>query len=202
MRGRGGRRGLDDEGGFGEHFGRGRGGPFGRRGGGGPGGGAGAARGGMRRGRLFGREELRLMVLALLADGPQHGYQLMRGFEERSGGGYVPSPGVLYPLLAMLEEMALVDSVTADDGKRRQVVLTDAGRAELAAGQDVADAAFARLAALATAAARTDVAPVRRAMTNLKTALGERLGREGADGELAFAIAALLDEATQKIERL
>ncbi len=146
------------------------------------------------------------MVLALLADGPQHGYQLMRAFEDRSGGDYAPSPGVLYPLLAMLEEMALVESVPAADGKRRQVALTEAGRAELGSGMATAEAAFARLASLASAAARTDAVPVRRAMANLKSALAERLGRQpdgtAAEGELAFAIAALLDEATQKIERL
>ncbi|MBC2666878.1 helix-turn-helix transcriptional regulator, partial [Novosphingobium flavum] len=175
--------------------GRGR---HGRRGG--PGGGAGG--GGMRRGRLFGREELRLMVLSLLAEGPQHGYQLMRAFEERSGGGYVPSPGVLYPLLAMLEEMGLIETAPADDGKRRQSSLSEAGQAELVTGKALADAAFARLSALASAAARTDAAPVRRAMTNLKTALGDRLGRDGTDSETIFAIAALIDEAAQKIERL
>lgn len=151
---------------------------------------------------MFARDELRLMVLSLLAHGPQHGYQLMRAFEERSGGAYVPSPGVLYPLLAMVEEMGLVEGAPAEDGKRRQVALTDSGRAELASGQALADTAFARLAALASEAARTDAGPVRRAMTNLKTALGERLGRDPADGEVAFAIAALLDEAAQKIERL
>lgn len=142
------------------------------------------------------------MVLSLLGEGPQHGYQLMRAFEDKSSGAYVPSPGVLYPLLAMLEEMGLVDSVAADDGKRRQVSLSAAGRAELAAGQAIADAAFARIAAMASAAAITDAAPVRRAMTSLRSALAERLGREGADSETAFAIAALLDEAAQKIERL
>jgi DNA-binding PadR family transcriptional regulator len=175
---------------------RGRGG----RGGGGMGGGGG--RGGMRRGRLFAREELRLMVLALLAEGPQHGYQLMRAFEEKAGGAYVPSPGVLYPLLAMLEELGEVESTPAEDGKRRQVALTDTGRAALDTGKAVADTALARLAALAAATSRADVAPVRRAMTNLKTALADRLGRDGGDGEIGFAIAAVLDEAAQKIERL
>jgi len=170
----------DDESGLGG--GRGFGGGRGRSGG--PG------RGGMRRGRLFGREELHLMVLSLLSEGPQHGYQLMRAFDDRSGGAYVPSPGVLYPLLAMLEELGEVEMTPVADGKRRQVTLAEAGRTALEAGQAVADAA--------------DLAPVRRAMTSLKTALGDRLGRSAADAgtELAFAIAAVLDEAAQKIERL
>jgi len=184
------------EGGRGGHHGRGFGGGRGRSGG--PG------RGGMRRGRLFGREELHLMVLSLLSEGPQHGYQLMRAFDDRSGGAYVPSPGVLYPLLAMLEELGEVEMTPVADGKRRQVTLAEAGRTALEAGQAVADAAFARLGALAPAADAADLAPVRRAMTSLKTALGDRLGRSAADAgtELAFAIAAVLDEAAQKIERL
>jgi DNA-binding PadR family transcriptional regulator len=191
------------EGGRGGHHGRG----FGRGGhgfGGGRGRSGGPGRGGMRRGRLFGREELHLMVLSLLSEGPQHGYQLMRAFDDRSGGAYVPSPGVLYPLLAMLEELGEVEMTPVADGKRRQVTLAEAGRTALEAGQAVADAAFARLGALAPAADAADLAPVRRAMTSLKTALGDRLGRSAADAgtELAFAIAAVLDEAAQKIERL
>lgn len=179
----------------GEHFGEGRGG-FGGGFGGGPRGG-----GGGRRGKRFAGEELRLMVLGLLEAGPQHGYQLIRTFAERSSDAYSPSPGVLYPLLTLLADMGLVEEAPGE-GSRRSYRLTEAGTAELDGKRAELAAAFARLAALGEDAGRADAAPVRRAMMNLRTAAIQRLTREGADAETAFAIAALLDEAAQKIERL
>ncbi|MBS0475992.1 MAG: helix-turn-helix transcriptional regulator [Proteobacteria bacterium] len=175
--------------GFGQR-GHGRRGGFGDEGG--PGG---------RRGKRFAGEELRLMVLALLESGPQHGYQLIRSFAEKSNEAYSPSPGVLYPLLTLLQDMDLIEEAPGE-GRTRSFELTEAGKAELEANRERADGALARLAAMGEQAGRTDAAPVRRAMMNLRTAAIQRLTREGVDNETAFAIAALLDEAAQKIERL
>ncbi|MDE2435574.1 MAG: helix-turn-helix transcriptional regulator [Sphingomonadales bacterium] len=164
---------------------------------------AGGGGGGGRRGKRFAGEELRLMVLGLLADeAPQHGYQLIRSFADKSNQAYSPSPGVLYPLLTLLADMGLVEEAAVEGGARRSYALTDAGRAEVEAKKAEIDAAFARLAAMADEARRTDAAPVRRAMMNLRTAAIQRLTREGGDDETAFAVAAILDEAAQRIERL
>lgn len=177
-------------GGFARHGGHGRHGGFGRGEGG-------------RRGKRFAGEELRLMVLGLLAEtAPQHGYQLIRNFAEKSSDAYSPSPGVLYPLLTLLADMDLVEEASDESSSRRSYALTEAGKAEVAAKQAEIDAAFARLAGMAEQAGRADPAPVRRAMMNLRTAAVQRMTREGTDAETAFAIAALLDEAAQKIERL
>lgn len=182
-------------GGF-EHGGRGRHGGFG-----GPFGGHGGHGG--RRGKRFAGEELRLMVLGLLAENaPQHGYQLIRSFAEKSGDAYSPSPGVLYPLLTLLADMDLIAELAIDGSTRRSYSLTEAGEAEVAEKKDELDAAFARLAAMADQAGRADPAPVRRAMMNLRTAAVQRMTSGTADAETAFAIAAILDEAAQKIERL
>lgn len=176
--------------------------PFGGRGDGERfGGGRGGFGGGGRRGKRFAGEDLRLMVLALLESEPQHGYQLIRAFAERSGDAYAPSPGVLYPLLTLLQDMSLI-AEEPGEGRTRSFALTDAGKAELAANRDAAQAALARLAAMAEDAERTDAAPVRRAMMNLRTAAIQRMRKAGADEQTTFAIAALLDEAAQKIERL
>lgn len=178
-------------GGFSPRHGHGRRGGFGDGGEGG------------RRGKRFAGEELRLMVLGLLAEtAPQHGYQLIRAFAEKSGDAYSPSPGVLYPLLTLLADMDLVEEAAADGGSRRSYALTDAGKAEVAAKQAEIPALFARLAGMAEQAGKAEAAPVRRAMMNLRTASIQRLTREGTDAETAFAIAALLDDAAQKIERL
>ncbi|WP_374528644.1 PadR family transcriptional regulator [Novosphingobium sp.] len=184
----------------GEHFGHGFAEGFGEGFGRGPRGGGGGFGGG-RRGKRFAGEELRLMVLGLLERGPQHGYQLIRSFAEKSGEAYSPSPGVLYPLLTLLADMGLAEEAPGE-GSRRSYQLTDAGKAELEAKRAEVDAAFARLAALGDDAGKANAAPVRRAMMNLRTAAIQRLTRDGADAETAFAIAALLDEAAQKIERL
>src|SRR5579863_9703476 len=98
---------------------------------------------GGRRGKRFSGDELRLMVLSLLDGEPQHGYQLIRGFAEKSGDAYAPSPGVLYPLLTLLADMGLVEEVESEaGGSRRSFALTDAGRAELEAQRELASAAL------------------------------------------------------------
>jgi len=162
---------------------------------------------GGRRGKRFSGDELRLMVLSLVDGEPQHGYQLIRGFAEKSGDAYAPSPGVLYPLLTLLADMGLVEEVANEaGGSRRSFALTDAGRIELAAQRELATAALQRLVDMAGETRRTDPAPVRRAMMNLRTAAVQRLtsgeGRTKGEDELAFRIAEILDEAARTIERL
>jgi DNA-binding PadR family transcriptional regulator len=73
------------------------------------------------------RGEVRIAVLLLLAEGPMHGYQLMRAINDRTSGRWSPSPGAVYPTISQLEDEGIV-SVTAEGG-RRLVRLTDAGRA-------------------------------------------------------------------------
>lgn len=159
--------------------------------------------GGGRRGKRFAGEELRLMVLGLLAErAPQHGYQLIRNFAQRSADAYRPSPGVLYPMLTLLADMGLVEELAGEGSARRSYQLTLAGRAELSAKAAELGGAFSRLAAMADQTNRTDAAPIRRAMMNLRTAAIQRMSQDGTDPETAFAIAAILDEAAQKIERI
>lgn len=183
----------------GEGFGRGFGGPFG---GGFGGGGRGDGFGRGRRGKMFTGDELRLMLLALLVEKPEHGYQLKRLFAERSNDAYTPSPGVLYPLLSLLEDEDMIAHAEGGTGSKRQWVPTEAGRAEVETNKEAIAALFDRLAKLGEANSRTDNAPVRRAVHNMKAALMERLSREGTDSEIGFEIAKIIDEATQKIERL
>lgn len=107
-------------------------GPFGRgpsRGRGGPGGPE-----GLRFGRFLRDGDLRLVALALIEDGPRHGYDLIKALEERSGGFYSPSPGVVYPTLTYLEEAG--HAVSAADGNKKVYSITDAGRAYLAENRD------------------------------------------------------------------
>ncbi|HEV2332187.1 MAG TPA: PadR family transcriptional regulator, partial [Gammaproteobacteria bacterium] len=60
---------------------------------------------GFRTGRKLASGDLQLVILSLLADKPRHGYEIIKDVEERSGGFYSPSPGVVYPALTYLEEI-------------------------------------------------------------------------------------------------
>jgi len=82
-----------------------------------------------RRGGRSRRGDVRLAVLALLAERPMHGYEMMQELADRTKGIWRPSPGSLYPALQLLEDQGLVQSETADG--RRQFTLTEKGRSEL-----------------------------------------------------------------------
>jgi DNA-binding PadR family transcriptional regulator len=157
-------------------------------------------RGGGRR-RVFDSGDLRLVLLKLIADQPRHGYDLIRAIEEASGGSYVPSPGVIYPALSMLQDLGHIVEV-ASEGARKAFAVTEQGKVDLAANADKVESQMARLAAIATMRERTDGGPVRRAMENLKVALRGRLGGSDSDQAIVHDIAAILDEAAQRIERL
>lgn len=80
---------------------------------------------------VFSHGDLRLYLLALLAEAPQHGYGIIQALTDRTGGTYTPSAGTIYPRLAKLEEEGLVTKTV--DGRTTIYAITDAGRAELAA---------------------------------------------------------------------
>jgi len=63
-----------------------------------------------RRGGRMRRGEIRTALLAVLAEEPGHGYEIMQRLEEKSGGAWRPSPGSVYPTLQMLEDEGLVRS--------------------------------------------------------------------------------------------
>jgi DNA-binding PadR family transcriptional regulator len=155
-------------------------------------------RGGRRGSRLFDYGELRLLVLALIADAPAHGYELIKTIEDRFGGAYTPSPGVIYPTLSWLEDMGYA-SVEAEGG-RKSYAITEAGRAFLAENRAAADALFERAAGEAQGRGRST--EVMRAMQNLKTALRLRLAAGEIDEPTIDAIAAAIDEAAQKVGKL
>jgi DNA-binding PadR family transcriptional regulator len=155
-------------------------------------------RGGGRR-RLFDYGELRLLVLAMLANRPSHGYELIKIIEERFGGAYTPSPGVIYPTLTWLVDMGFA-GIENEEGGRKSYAITPEGEAFLAASRSDADALLTRKPEGLRGPGAAP-APVIRAMENLKTALRLRL-RDGApDDETAQRIAAAIDEAAQQVER-
>jgi DNA-binding PadR family transcriptional regulator len=96
-----------------------------------------------RAGRRLASGDLQLVLLALLEKQPSHGYELIKALEERSGGFYSPSPGMIYPALTWLEEVGYA-SVTAE-GAKKLYSITDAGRAYLNQNRDVTNAMLGQL---------------------------------------------------------
>jgi DNA-binding PadR family transcriptional regulator len=76
-------------------------------------------RGGGGGGRVFGPGDLRLILLSMINEKPRHGYELIKALEDKFAGVYAPSPGSVYPTLALLEELDQVRAVNTDGGKRR-----------------------------------------------------------------------------------
>ena len=76
--------------------------------------------------RVFAPGDLKLMLLALIADQPCHGYDLIRQIEALFDGAYSPSPGVIYPTLTFLEESELIQGDT--DGGKKRYRITEAGQ--------------------------------------------------------------------------
>ena len=90
--------------------------------------------------------DLRLVVLALLAEQPRHGYDVIKALEERSHGAYSPSPGVVYPTLTFLEEAGYATAQA--EGNKKVYAITDAGRAHLAENGGIAEGILSEMAAL------------------------------------------------------
>ncbi len=132
---------------------------------------------GGRRGRgdrVFAHGDLRIALLALLAEQPRHGYDLIRTIEDRFAGSYTPSPGAVYPTLTLLEEQGLIQPQAPDpagDGKRR-FELTAAGAAFLEANKASVEGVMTRMA-LAGRALSGQMTPehIIQAMQTLRQAL-------------------------------
>ena len=150
--------------------------------------------------RMFESGELRLVLLKLVANEPRHGYDLIRAIEELTGGEYAPSPGVVYPTLTLLQDMGLIEEAPGE-GARKPFQVTDEGRAHLEEKADEVEALVERLADLAPDERHSAGPAIGRAVKNLMTALSHRVGRDGLNDDLLHEIAAILDEAAQKIER-
>jgi DNA-binding PadR family transcriptional regulator len=136
--------------------------------------------------------------MALLKEKPRYGYEIIKDLEERVGGGYSPSPGVVYPTLTLLEEVGHA-TVTDEHSGRRLYTLSAEGLAFLEANRTLVDAILERVSQ-SNAARRGPPPSVLRAMENLGVALRLRLrGRSASDDQIRV-IAAAIDAAAKTIE--
>lgn len=136
------------------------------------------------------RGDIRLAVLAVLAEEPRHGYDVIRALEERTGGAWRPSPGSVYPTLQFLEDEGLARSVETDG--KRVYELTDEGRAETASRLE--DAGGPPWAGAAQGGG------LRHAVTQLHAA-ARQVGTAGDEGQVQRAVE-IVTEARKALYRL
>jgi len=135
-------------------------------------------------GTRVGRGDVRAAVLALLAEKPMHGYQIIQEIEERSGGAWKPSAGSVYPTLQLLADEGLVQ-VEQSNG-RKTYALTDAGK-DVPAGS----------APWQSSGSASKHGALPKAGLELAQAAGQ-VQRSGSPAQVTEAVA-VLDEARRKL---
>jgi DNA-binding PadR family transcriptional regulator len=187
---------------------RGRFGGFGGRHGGGLGGMGGEDL--LRARRMLAQGDLRLLALALIAEAPRHGYEIIKLIEEKTADWYSPSPGIVYPTLTYLEEAGYVTA--ASEGAKKLYTITEEGRAYLATNRELADVVLDRLAALGERvnrwrrAARGEEREQRRALPQLVEAtlqhLRETIGKRlDNDPDAEARLVEILARAAAELQR-
>ncbi len=149
--------------------------------------------------RMFEQGDLRFVVLQLLSDKPSHGYEIIKAIEDRLGGAYAPSPGVIYPTLTLLEEMGAI-RVQETDGPRKLYTITPEGRELLRQNAATVEAIFSRMADINARHGGGPAPQVVRAMENLRTALRLRLSRGPLSDQQVMEMASILDAAAKAVE--
>lgn len=152
-----------------------------------------------RRGGRARRGESKYLLMDALRNEAKHGYEIIKSLEERSGGQYVPSPGVVYPTLQFLAEAGLVRA--AQDGDRRVFHLTDEGRRELAAHADEVAEFWSQFAPPAAATTRAEIGFVEEELEYLvRTVRGGLRGEP--DTEMVRQVRQTIENCRNEIRRL
>ncbi|HEY2135368.1 MAG TPA: PadR family transcriptional regulator [Xanthobacteraceae bacterium] len=138
----------------------------------------------IRAGRMLATGDLRLIALALIAEQPRHGYEIIKVLEEKTAGWYSPSPGIVYPTLTFLEEAGYVTAQT--EGSKKLYTITDEGRAYLDQNRDFVDSVLERLAAIGEKIGR----------------MRRRLGGEDSDDHRGPAMPALVRAALENLREV
>jgi len=145
--------------------------------------------------KMFDAGAMRYVVLQLIAEKPRHGYEIIKELEQRSGGGYTPSPGAIYPLLSMLLDLGHV-AATADGNKKLHTI-TPEGQAFLDENRQMVDAFVSRLSESGEGGG-----DIRMLMHALKEVVIVRARDHAAPRERLDQIRAILKRAADEINQL
>ena len=99
-------------------------------------------------GRFFGPGDLRMLLLWLIGEKPRHGYELIKAVEQLVGGAYSPSPGSVYPILSLLEDMGQIEGTSTESAKKL-FKITDEGRKVLSQEKPAIDGLLSRMRIMA-----------------------------------------------------
>jgi DNA-binding PadR family transcriptional regulator len=161
----------------------------------------GRPRGRWRGGRMFEQGDLRFVILSLLEEKPRHGYEIIKALEERFGGTYAPSPGVVYPTLQLLEDQGFARIVPGPEGKKTYEI-TDAGRAHLAENRDTVDSIFDRVSKLMGHFLDEPMTEVHRAFKEVAKATYSRASDAVQNPAALKQIVEILGRAAREIEAI
>jgi DNA-binding PadR family transcriptional regulator len=146
------------------------------------------------------RGGVRYLVLDAISDRPRHGYEVISAIEERSKGGYRPSPGVIYPTLQMLDE--LQHARATDQEGRRVYEITDLGRADLEVHREEVEDFYERLQEGSWETYMENFGEVMRRLGHLLKSF-RRAGRRGRlSASTLTKVREIVDEAIHKLEQL
>ena len=141
----------------------------------------------IRAGRMLATGDLRLIALALIAEQPRHGYEIIKVLEDKTDGWYSPSPGIVYPTLTYLEEAGHVTAQS--EGAKKLYTITEEGRAHLEENRSFVDAVLERLTAIGEKIAR------------MRRRFGaEERGQNGLPQLVQAALENLRDVAAKRLE--
>ena len=148
--------------------------------------------------KFYDRGDLKYVILRLLRAKPMHGYEVMKGLEEESGGWYKASPGSVYPTLQMLEDQGLVSS--QDDGGKKVYTLTDAGRDYLSENSGVVDEIVDRVSDFTNGAFRAGMGDLTKSFTRMAQVTFERAVRWPGNDEVTGKLKEIIDRAVHEME--
>ncbi len=157
-------------------------------------------------GDLFGpppraeRGGVRYLVLDAIAERARHGYEVIQAIEERSGGQYRPSPGVVYPTLQLLEELGHARVVEQD--ARKVYAITEEGTRDLEAHKDEVTDFYSRFDDEGWERHLEDFGDLMRQAARLFKTFKRAAHRGRLSGKAQTRIREVLSEAVHRIESI
>jgi len=168
---------------------------------------------------------IRYQVLESLDEKPMSGSEIIDEIEKRTSGGWKPSPGSIYPLLAWLQDNGHIKELPAEQSGMKRYELTGSGKAlleeqrKIIAGQRKKMEAYVRghkrfrqegfpsppfMFAMLTGLPEEKIIEARKTMRKLAAAFFE-LGRnieEHASEEAFNEALKLLNDTAEKLEEI
>jgi DNA-binding PadR family transcriptional regulator len=148
---------------------------------------------------MFGGGELKLLILALVAEKPRYGYEIIKELGQRVGGDYRPSPGVVYPTLRLLLQTSYAVA-HLDPAGRKVYTLTAEGEKLMAENRARVHAIFGRFGE-GELARRAGICSIARALTNLDATARLRLDARCITPQQIQDIIDTLEAAAKTIEQ-